>query len=94
MKPCDGNHAPLRSGPWAPDQCRVCWLYQNDPGYRALWDATGPAVSQPRRLPCIFLGAVIDRRDCPCPGRWLRACAVHGVCCIEECKTCNDHHAE
>jgi len=29
MKPC--NHTPPR------DECRLCWLYDHDPRYRALW---------------------------------------------------------
>jgi hypothetical protein len=90
MKPCDGNHAPIHAGPYTPEQCRLCWLYANDPAYRALW---GEDRTAERSLPCVFLGAVIDR-NCPCPGRWLRRCAVHGSCCIEDCKTCNDYQGE
>jgi hypothetical protein len=86
MKPCDGNHAP--------GQCRVCWLYDNDAAYRALWAGVEPAPAAPRSLPCIFLGAVIAQDGCPCPARWLRGCAVHGVCRLEQCKSCNDYQPE
>jgi hypothetical protein len=39
MKPC--NHTPPRDG------CRLCWLYDHDPRYRALWggDPTTVATS-------------------------------------------------
>jgi hypothetical protein len=91
MRPCDGNHAPIHAGPYTLDQCRVCWLYHNDPAYRALWENSEPS---PRSLPCVFLGEVIDRLGCPCPARWRRGCAVHGECSLELCKACPDYQTE
>jgi hypothetical protein len=87
---------PCRHEPRNPDSCHLCWLYENDPGYRALWDGNpmpllsqGP--SQTRSLPCIFLGEVIDKLDCPCPGKWLRTCALHKICTLTVCKKCEDY---
>jgi hypothetical protein len=97
MKPCDGNHPgrEARPGPWTADQCRLCWLALNDPAYAALW---GPADGTPtaapglmRSLPCLYLGEVIDQLGCPCPGKWVRACALHRVCTLEGCKACPDY---
>jgi hypothetical protein len=62
-------------------------LYEHDAAYRALWDGPAP----PRSLPCAHLGVVIDRNGCPCPGKWLRKCGVHGTCTVEVCKTCPDY---
>ncbi len=87
MRPCHADHVPR------PESCRLCWLYENDAGYRALWDGE-PEVTPPRSLPCIHLGAVLDRCDCPCPGKWVRGCAVYGTCTIELCKTCADYEAD
>jgi hypothetical protein len=59
--------------------------------YRASWDGKA-------RGPCLHLGEVIDRLDCPCPARWVRACGVHGRCTINDpesplpcCTLCPDH---
>jgi hypothetical protein len=89
-RPCERDHLP------SPATCRLCHLYEHDPAYRALWDGWGNAVPpQGRRsLPCIHLGEVIDRLDCPCPGRWLRRCGLHAVCTVEVCKTCADYRDE
>jgi hypothetical protein len=83
MRPCHADHE-LR-----PEACRLCWLYEHDAAYRALWD--GQAVVPVRSLPCVYLGEVTDRLGCACPGRWLRKCAVHGSCTIEVCKACPDY---
>lgn len=37
MKPC--NHTPPRDG------CRLCWLYDHDPRYRALWGGDPATVA-------------------------------------------------
>jgi hypothetical protein len=39
----------------------------------------------------VFLGEVLDTLRCPCPAKWLRACAVHKVCTLDGCKTCADY---
>jgi hypothetical protein len=88
-RPCFCDRAACGQ-PYTPEQCRVCWLYHNDRDYRALWDGETSAPA-PRSLPCLYLGDVLDRLDCACPGRWLRGCAVHTVCTIKQCKTCRDY---
>ncbi len=76
---CDRfNPDPL--APYTLDQCRLCWLYHNDPAYRALWDA-----GMPRQLTvCRHRGEAVDLVECPsCHGRIrlkVFACAVHGRC--------------
>jgi hypothetical protein len=82
VRPCHNDH------PADPAHCRLCWLYEHDAAYRALWDGRSP-----RSLPCVHLGAVLDRAGCPCPARWLRRCGVHGTCTIETCKTCGDYES-
>jgi hypothetical protein len=74
--------------------CRVCELFETSREHRQLWGGPPPAGEKRRSLPCIFLGEVLDRRGCPCPGKWLRACALHGPILIEQCKTCGDYEAE
>jgi hypothetical protein len=81
-RPCQTDHAPR------PDSCRLCWLYEHDDAYRALWD--GRPVPD-RSLPCVYLGDVLDRLGRPCPGKWLRRCGRHGTCTIETCRTCGDY---
>jgi hypothetical protein len=85
MRPCERDHAP------SPATCRLCWLYEHDGAYRALWDGAPPPPPGARSLPCIYLGDVIDRGGCPCPGKWRRRCALHGACTVETCKTCPDY---
>jgi hypothetical protein len=83
MKPC--HHRVAQDG------CRVCWLYDHDPAYRALWDRqTLPA---PRiALPCLFLGPVVAEGHCPCPGQRVHACSLHGPVTINtHCKECPDY---
>jgi hypothetical protein len=77
--------------------CRLCWLYAHDAAYRALWDDQPqlplPAPS-PRALPCIHLGDVLDRLDCPCPGKWLRRCGLHQITTLTDCKACHDYEPD
>ncbi len=84
-RPCEGDH------PLSPDDCRLCWLYEHDAAYRALWDAAEPPA---RSLPCAYLGAVTDRLGCACPARWRRRCALHGGCTLEVCKRCPDYQEQ
>ncbi len=73
--------------------CRLCWLYLHAPEYRSLWGGQPADLPSPgaRALPCFLLGAVLDRRGCDCPARWLRACDLHGTTTIDNCKTCEDY---
>jgi hypothetical protein len=81
MKPC-GCPAPGRPG-----ACRVCWLYDNDPVYRALWG--GPAIV-PFLGECLHLGKVLDRLSCPCELKWVRQCDLHGQTTLLRCRDCAD----
>lgn len=94
MRPCRCDNLPPAGEPYAPPFCRLCWLYAHDPVYRALWDSEGGASASPhpgRALPCIYLGPVLDRLGCPCPGKWVRRCELHQRCTIEVCKCCPDY---
>lgn len=84
MKPCSCG------------QCRLCFLYASDPAYRRLWDgmAADEATPQPRALPCLFLGPVLARGDCPCPAKWTRRCELHGTTTLDACKGCSDYITE
>jgi hypothetical protein len=71
------------TGPYTGDQCRLCWLYRHDTGYRALWDGRA-VVPDP---PCRHLGAATGGTiACPGCGGTVAlksfACAVHGSCTI------------
>jgi hypothetical protein len=93
--PCKHN-SPILPDPYHPNSayCHLCYLYEVDEKYRALWDGLPiPQETTPegKNLPCLFLGKVIDKLDCPCPGKWIRTCGVKKVCTIEQCKLCTDY---
>jgi hypothetical protein len=97
MKPC-GHLNPRLPNPWSPDYCRICLLYETNEAYRALWDGQlvvpnpeGSPELEGRKRPCLFLGEVLDKLDCPCPGQWLRKCKVLGTCNIQACKACKNY---
>jgi hypothetical protein len=97
---CDGKHPgrTARRGPYTEEQCRLCWLRLNEPAFGAAGDAPGGSGNlglpgQSRSLPCLYLGEVVDRLGCPCPGKWVRGCALHRVCTLEVCKACRDYEA-
>jgi hypothetical protein len=69
-------------------------LYEHDGAYRALWDGQPEQPTPTRSLPCIHLGAVLERGNCPCPAKWLRHCGLHGVCTLDVCKTCDDYRED
>lgn len=94
-RPCACDR--YRPGPYDASQCRLCWLYHHDDAFRAYYDAAPRAnLPQPpaRTLPCLYLGSVLDRLGCPCPGKWQRRCSIHSVCTLEMCKTCPDYEPE
>jgi hypothetical protein len=66
----------------------LCWLYEHDAAYRAMWDGQPEPA---RSLPCIHLGEVTERGNCACPAKWLRRCGLHGVCTLDVCKRCDDY---
>ncbi len=37
-----------------------------------------------QHVDCKHLGAILDRLDCACPRRWIRACELHGHCTITQ----------
>ncbi len=37
VKPCMRGHSPSQ-----PETCKLCWLYETNPEYRALWDSQKP----------------------------------------------------
>jgi hypothetical protein len=87
------------------DCCRVCYLYETNPKYRALWDLPntgGPAV---RRGNCVHRGADVRTVKCPtCRGEVqikVFACALHQECTLAKavheiacCQTCQDFEPE
>jgi hypothetical protein len=97
MRPCTCDRVRFRQS-YTVDQCRLCWLYHHDAAYHRLWGGEGqvPAMAQPsssptRGLPCIYLGDIVDKLGCACPGRWVRKCDVHQTCTLQQCKSCPDY---
>ena len=91
MKPCGHVVPRLPRPPWSADYCRVCYLYETDPDYQRLWDHPAPTVEpvpEVRQTPCVHLGAVLDKKGCPCPGLWERRCGLLGTCTMQQCKGC------
>jgi len=94
---CDDTHCDIAGPgqPGNPNECRICWLRLN----RHLPSAIRyPAVSGQRiadggqrSSPCLFLGEVLDKLGCSCPAKWIRACAIHKVCNLDQCKSCPDY---
>ena len=67
-RPCQVEHAYDPGRPWAPGNCRLCYLYHHDPRYRRLW--TKPK-QRPRRTSfaaarCAWIGEDTGER-LPCP---------------------------
>ena len=71
--------------PGNPNECRICWLRLNKP---ISVDRPSDGV---RSSPCLFLGEVLDKLGCSCPAKWIRACAIHKVCNLDQCKSCPDY---
>jgi hypothetical protein len=59
------------------EQCRNRWVELANLGFIAL-----ESLDQRQHVDCTHLGPVLDRLDCACPRRWVRACEVHGHCTI------------
>lgn len=62
--------------------------------------------ARPQRGQCLHLGRVLERKNaagetCPCVGKWLHACDVHGQCTLASpragvkcCAACADHEPQ
>jgi hypothetical protein len=87
---CDATHCDLAGPgkPGDPNECRICWLRLNQP---LLFGREQKAQGEERRSPCLYLGDVLDKRGCACPAKWLRSCALHKVCNLQQCKICPDY---
>jgi hypothetical protein len=46
-----------------------------------------------QHIDCRHLGTILDRLDCPCPRRWVRACELHGHCTIATVAPGDESHA-
>jgi hypothetical protein len=86
---CPKGHRPA-----VPAQCVLCRRYVSDPVYRIQVDAHAAPKPSPRALPCVYLGEVLDKRNCPCPGKWLRRCELYQTCTLESCKKCVDYEPQ
>ena len=53
-RPCTCNRCKTEPrSPYTLDQCRLCWLYTHEAGYRRLWDGVPPAqIPQARTDGC------------------------------------------
>ena len=92
MKPC-GHTIPKLGNPLGSlGCCRVCFLYETDPQYRALWDkdqAGAPFPTTEASLPrgeCIHRGLEMRNERCPSCGGMVQikvfACALHSECTL------------
>jgi hypothetical protein len=98
QKPCN-NYAAGRK--FVQGQCRICWLYNTDSRYRALWDGLELTRIDPRdlrKVPCLYLRDTILEKPTNCPKCWVRACDLHDSCTTTEqrtghkcCQTCEDY---
>ncbi len=108
MRPCNCNRCP-KPGTWQSGQCRLCWLYHNDPRYRTLWEgSTTPLPSRQETNagePCCHRGTVLEEQQCrSCRGNVslkIFACALHGRCTVGKplpdcacCATCQDYQTQ
>jgi hypothetical protein len=57
MKPCNCDHPEYTNQLYVDRQCRICWLYYNNPDYHELWSGEKPSFMQKI---VTFAGAVID----------------------------------
>jgi hypothetical protein len=99
MKPCGHTTPVLPTPPNFSNGCRICYLYETDAAYKALWDGQ-PIPPDPRvikrPLPCIYLGALVLRARCSCPRQDMRQCDKgHGkISQMGACETCPDYQAD
>jgi len=54
MLPCNHDNSDYKDKPFEQGMCRLCWLYHNDPAYKAAWDSqpVPKSVSNPNPKPC------------------------------------------
>lgn len=92
-RPCLCSEIPPGS-PFNGNQCYLCWLYSNNPKYKAYWDSDGHAqnihpvpivASKWARRPCKFLGEKTGRTvKCKTCTKTidvpLVSCSIFGFC--------------
>ncbi len=61
----------------SPEKSRDRWVELANLGFIAL-----ESLDRREHVDCTHLGPVLDRLDCACPRRWVRACELHGHCTI------------
>src|SRR5437868_5633998 len=82
-------------------ECRLCWLYANDPDYKAYWDSNDAMRVVGRSQACIHRGEAIGMARCEACKSIVHlkvfACAVHAQCTLSNpipaiscCKGCLD----
>lgn len=82
-RPCETWHAER------PD-CRLCWLYANDPRYRRLWGGPSPNPPPAAAKDCVHLGPALPLQPgCGCAER-RRECSEFGECSLKPSKA--KHH--
>ena len=94
--------------------CRQCWLYHYSPTWSVYWGKQptergpigaiqySPELSKnPRGLPCVSLGPIIQRSNCHCPLKFIHKCDKHGQCTrgvvsdqITSCVFCPDYQGD
>ena len=104
-RPCGhpDSELPMVGRPWDTKQCRLCFLYANDPAYKALWDGQPlPMATQPT-FSCVHLGGPLGTIECPSCGGNVKAkisvCDIHDKCTlfskpipgVKSCNGCPDH---
>jgi hypothetical protein len=95
--PCQHSPLQLPTPPTFNNGCYLCYLYETREEYRNLWDGH-PVVAAivKHALPCIYLGKLISRKNCPCARQDVRQCDKgHGqVSQATVCETCSDYQAD
>jgi hypothetical protein len=104
MKPCGHLLAILPDPPGSATGCRVCFLYETEPRYRALWDGQSAVPAATAKAACRHRGLSLRTQPCPSCGGHVHvkifACALHGECTVAKllpgsacCQICPDFAA-
>jgi hypothetical protein len=92
-RPCTCDRLPPPGEPYSPQYCVRCWLWHNEPAYRAHHqgaggprppNAPGGPAPAPRAAACRHRGAAVREQQCPPCGGNVRlkvfACALYREC--------------